>query len=105
MSAVRLARPNFPAGSAETPVRIASSRWTVGTLCTPMIQTCRPLDSVRFSIGGSVSDGAGPTAGGFERSGACCAGSAHTTSTHEASTLNTGTDNDDHVYRRVISWA
>jgi hypothetical protein len=36
-----------------------------------MIQTCRPFDSVRFSTGGSVKVGSGPSAGGFERSGVC----------------------------------
>ena len=55
------------------PARMVSSRCTVGTLWTPMIQTCRPFDSVRFSTGGSFNAGSGPSAGGFERSGACCA--------------------------------
>ena len=55
------------------PARIVSSRCTVGTLWTPMIHTWSPFDSVRFSTGGSFSDGTGPSAGGLERSGACWA--------------------------------
>ena len=58
-------------GSAAVPPRLVGSRCTVGTLWTPMTHTWRPFDSVRFSTGGSLSAGSGPSPGGFERSGAC----------------------------------
>ena len=68
--------PNLPAGSAAAPdltIRLTS---TTGTSCISTIQTGRPFDSVCFWMAGSFRAGAGPGAGGFDRSGACCAWSA-----------------------------
>ena len=46
-----------------------------------MIHTCSPFDNVRFSTGGSFSAGSGPSAGGFDRSGVCCADTTVTATT------------------------
>ena len=76
IAAVRLARPNLPAGSSALPARTTRFTCTSGTSCDSMIQTGSPLPSVRFWMAGTFSAGAGPGTGGFERSGACARRSA-----------------------------
>ena len=47
----------------RAPALTTSVTCTTGTLCSSTIQTGRPFDSVRFSIGGSFSAGGGPGVG------------------------------------------
>ena len=71
IAAVRLAAPYLPGGSLAVPVRTTRFTCTTGTSCSSTIQTGRPFASCRFTIVGSLRAGAGPLAGGFDRSGAC----------------------------------
>jgi hypothetical protein len=48
MAAVRLATPNFPAGSSPLPARTTRFTCTSGTSRDSTIQTARPFESARF---------------------------------------------------------
>ncbi len=76
IAAVRLATPYFPGGSFAVPARTSRFTWTTGTSCNSTIQAGRPFASCRFTIVGSLRPGAGPFAGGFDRSGACARATA-----------------------------
>ena len=69
MAMVRLANPNLPVGSSLAPAFSSSVIWTSGTSCDSTSHTGTPFDSVRFWMGGNFSSDAGPSAGGFARSG------------------------------------
>jgi hypothetical protein len=76
IDAVIAATPNVPAGSSVLPLRTIRFTCTTGSSCCSTSHTGRPLASWRFCTVGSVSAGAGPDTGGFERSGACAAAGA-----------------------------
>jgi hypothetical protein len=69
----RLAVPNWPIGSSLLPACTTRVICASGTSWLSTIQTGNPLDSVRFWMGGSVSSGVAPSAGGLERSTGACA--------------------------------
>ena len=75
IAAVRLESPNFPAGSSPPPTKTTRLICTTGTSCVSTTQTGNPLESMRFWIAGRSRLGGGASAGGFARSGRCCAAS------------------------------
>jgi hypothetical protein len=55
IAAVRLAMPNFPAGSSSAPALMSRFTCASGTACASMIHTGRPLLNIRFWIWGRLT--------------------------------------------------